>query len=316
MNKSSKKVFIAGSRGLAGSAFVRILTAQGYTNLLTPTRGELDLADKAKVQEYVSKHRPDWIIICAAKVGGIMANKSLPVEFFLENIQIQNNLIQSAYEAKIEKLLFLGSNCIYPKAAPIPFLEESLFTGEIEKTNEAYALAKIAGIKLCQFYNREYKTNFLSVIPTGLYGPNDNYHPEHAHVLPMLLRRFHEAKLTRQKEVIIWGSGTPLREFMYSDDMARASLMLMENYSALQLEEPVNIGPGHEASIIDFASMIKEVVGYEGEIILDKNKPDGTVRKKLNAEKITRLGFSPTTDFIDGLTKMYDDFLKNPNLRK
>lgn len=315
MINHSNKIFVTGHNGLAGSAFVRVLKENGYNNLLLKTRQELDLLNFELVRTCISLEKPDWIIHCAAKVGGIIANKTLPVEFFLDNITIQNNIFRAAFETGVSKLVFLGSNCIYPKSATIPFNEADLFKGEVEKTNEAYALAKIAGIKLAQFYNSEYNTNFLSVIPTGLYGPNDNYHPEHAHVLPMLLRRFHEAKINKLPLVEIWGSGTPLREFMYSDDMARAGLIILEKYNAQDLPMAINIGPGHEFSTYEIAEKVKEVVGYEGKIVLDREKPDGIARKKLDSSRIELLGFKPSVSFVEGLRKMYDDFLNNTNLR-
>lgn len=315
MENKKNKIFIAGHRGLAGSAFDRVLKANGYENIILADKAQLDLLDFEKVKEFISTNKFDWIIIAAAKVGGIIANKSFPVEFFQENIQIQNNLLRSAYEAKVKKVLFLGSNCIYPKAAPIPFAEESLFKGEMESSNEAYGLAKIAGIKLCKFYNSEYGTNFISIIPTGLFGPNDNYHPEHAHVLPMLLRRFHEAKLANDTEVTIWGSGTPLREFLYSDDMARAGIYILENLNASDIGEAINIGPGHELSIRELAEKIKKLTGFTGRINLDETKPDGIMRKKLLSDRINKLGFQPQVSFESGLKMMYEDFLTNPNLR-
>lgn len=315
MATNNQKIFIAGHNGLAGSAFHRVLFANHYFNIITAEKSQLNLLDREKTREFIKSSKPDWIIIAAAKVGGIIANKNFPVEFFLENIQIQNNLLQIAFEEKIKKVLFLGSNCIYPKNASIPFEEKDLFKGEIESTNEAYGLAKISGIKLCKFYNNEYGTNFLSIIPTGLYGPNDNYHSEHAHVLPMLLRRFHEAKLIKAKEVVIWGSGSPLREFLYSDDMARAGLTLLEKHNALDIGEAINIGPGFELSIIELAKKIKQIVGYEGEIKLDQSKPDGIARKKLDSSRIEKLGFKPSVDFEKGLKIMYEDFLHNHNLR-
>lgn len=315
MDNKNIKIFIAGHRGLAGSAFVRTMHLNGYKNVLVADKAQLNLLDYNQVKDFFLKNKPEWVVIAAAKVGGIIANKSFPVEFFQENIQIQNNLLKVSYETKAKKVLFLGSNCIYPKNAPIPFAEESLFKGEMEISNEAYGLAKIAGIKLCKFYNNEYGTNFISIIPTGLYGPNDNYHPEHAHVLPMLLRRFHEAKLAEEKEVTIWGSGTPLREFLYSDDMARAGLMLLEKHDATEIGEAINIGPGHELSVYQLAEKIKAITGFAGEIKLDKSKPDGIMRKKLLSDRINKLGFKPSMDFESGLKLMYEDFLTNRNLR-
>lgn len=310
------KIFVAGHKGLVGSALVRELQHAGYTNLVTRDRQQLDLLDTQQVQRFFAEERPDWVFLAAAKVGGIQANNTYPVEFLLENLKIQNNIIEAAYQSKVKKLLFLGSSCIYPKLAKQPIQEDSLLTGPLEPTNEPYALAKIAGIKLCAAYNRQYGTDFVSVMPTNLYGPNDNYHAENSHVLPALLRRFHEAKVSRAPEVVIWGSGTPKREFLYSDDLARACLFIMEKLNAKDVGEIINIGTGEDCTIRELAETIQEVVGYTGKLVFDTTKPDGTPRKLMDVSRLHRLGWKHTTELKAGIAKAYADFLQNKETRK
>lgn len=308
-----KKVYIAGHKGLVGSAIDRVLTKNGYDNIIRKTHAELDLRNKDDVFNFFEKEKPEWVFLSAAKVGGIYANNTYPVDFLLYNLQIQNNIIEAAYEYNVEKLLFLGSSCIYPKECPQPIKEEYLLSGYLESTNRPYALAKIAGIELCDSYNRQYNTNYIAVMPCNLYGINDNYHPENAHVIPMLIRRFHEAKINNLKETIIWGSGTPLREFMCSDDLAEACLYLMENKSAKDIGKFINIGSGKEVTIKELANLIKKVVGFEGEIKLDGSKPDGTMRKLLDVSKINSLGWKYKIELEEGLKTAYNDFLRNYN---
>lgn len=290
---------------MVGSALVRKLQAQGCENLVLKTRAELDLADTESVQNVFSKEKPDWVFLAAAKVGGILGNSRYPVEFLLDNLKIQNNVIEAAYQARVEKLMFLGSSCIYPRDCPQPIKEEYLLRSELESTNEPYALAKIAGIKLCEAYNRQYDTNYLSVMPSNLYGENDNYHPENAHVLPMLLQRFHQAKIDSSDEVIVWGSGTVRREFLFADDLAEACVYLMENYSVKQLDGIVNIGTGKDCSIAELAERIASVVGYKGKIVYDHTKPDGTPRKLLDVDKLSKLDWSAKTGLREGIEKTY-----------
>lgn len=306
-----KKVYIAGHRGLVGSAIERVFSKKGYKNIVKRTHSELDLRDRNKVFEFFKEEKPDWVILSAAKVGGIYANDTYPVDFLLYNLQIQNNIIEASFEYKAEKLLFLGSSCIYPKECPQPIKEEYLLSGYLESTNRPYALAKISGIELCDCYNRQYNANYISVMPCNLYGINDNYHKENAHVIPMLIRRFHEAKINNLKETVIWGSGTPLREFMHSDDLAEACLYLMENKNAKEIGKFINIGSGKEITIKDLAELIKKIVGFKGNIVLDSSKPDGTMRKLLDVSKINNLGWRYKTELEEGLTIAYNDFLKN-----
>lgn len=306
-----KKIYIAGHRGLVGSAIDRILTKKGYSNIIRKTHSELDLRDREKVFEFFEKEKPKWVFLSAAKVGGIYANNTYPVDFLLYNLQIQNNIIEASYTYNVEKLMFLGSSCIYPKECPQPIKEEYLLSGYLESTNQPYALAKITGIELCEAYNRQYNTNYISVMPCNLYGINDNYHAENAHVIPMLIRRFHEAKINNLKETVIWGSGTPLREFMCSDDLAEACIYLMENKNAKDIGKFINIGSGKEVTIKELAELIKKVVGFTGEIKLDSSKPDGTMRKLLDVSKINSLGWKYKTELEDGLKIAYEDFLKN-----
>lgn len=315
MNKNDK-IFVAGHRGLVGSAIKRELEKKGYTNIVTRTHKELDLTDSKAVSEFFEAEKPDYVILSAAKVGGIQGNNTFPVEFFTENMKIQLNVITNAFKQNIKKLLFLGSSCIYPKNAPQPMKEEYLLSSELEKTNEMYALAKISGLKLCASYNREYNTDYISVMPCNLYGLNDNYDTKNAHVLPMLVRRFHEAKEAGLKEVTVWGTGTPLREFMYAGDLAKAVVYLMENKSAKEIGEFINIGTGTEVTILELAQMIKKIVGFEGELVFDKSKPDGTMRKLMDVSRINNLGWKAETSLEEGIKIVYNDFLTGGNIRK
>ncbi|HON09731.1 MAG TPA: GDP-L-fucose synthase [Chitinispirillaceae bacterium] len=304
---TKSSVFIAGHKGLVGSAIDRALSSMGYTNILRRSRAELDLTDQAAVEKFFKEERPEYVFLAAAKVGGIYANNTYPAEFAFSNMQIQCNIVNSAWKYGTKKLLFLGSSCIYPKFAPQPIRESELLTGPLEETNKAYALAKIAGIIMCQSYNRQYGTNFISVMPTNLYGPNDNYHPENSHVLPALIRRFHEAKESKAPYVTIWGTGSALREFLYSDDLADACVFLMQNYDD---DEIINIGSGEEISIKNLSRLVKETVGYEGEIRFDTSKPDGTPRKLLDCSKLHSLGWKPRIPMREGLRLAYDDFVR------
>lgn len=310
------KIYIAGHRGLVGSAIKREFERKGYTNLLYKTHSELDLLNTKAVTEFFEKEKPDWVILSAAKVGGIKGNDTYPVEFFNENMKIQLNIIENAYKNNVKKLCFLGSSCIYPKNAPQPMKEEHLLSSTLEKTNEMYALAKISGLKLCSAYNREYGTNYISVMPCNLYGLNDNYDKENAHVLPMLVRRFHEAKEQNLPKVSVWGTGTPSREFMFADDLAKGVVYLMENKDAHEIGELINIGTGKEVTISELANMIKKVVGYEGEIVFDTTKPDGTMRKLMDVSRINSLGWKAETELEDGIKIVYNDFLTNDKIRK
>lgn len=305
------KIYIAGHRGLVGSAVERELRKNGYNDIVTKTHRELDLTSHTDVFDFFAKENPQWVFLAAAKVGGIYANNTYPVDFLLDNLKIQNNIIEAAYRHGVEKLMFLGSSCIYPRECPQPIKEEYLLSGYLEKTNEPYALAKITGIKLCESYNRQYNTNYISVMPCNLYGINDNYHAENAHVIPMLMRRFHEAKLRNDSDVIVWGTGAPLREFMFSDDLAEACVYLMKNRDAKDVGEFINIGSGKDVSIWDLANLIKETVAFNGKLILDKTKPDGTMRKLLDVSRINNLGWRAKTELRDGLRMAYQDFLKN-----
>lgn len=315
MNKNDK-IFVAGHRGLVGSAIKRELEKKGYTNIVTRTHKELDLTDSKAVSEFFEAEKPDYVILSAAKVGGIQGNNTFPVEFFTENMKIQLNVITNAFKQNVRKLLFLGSSCIYPKNAPQPMKEEYLLSSKLEKTNEMYALAKISGLKLCASYNREYNTDYISVMPCNLYGLNDNYDTKNAHVLPMLVRRFHEAKEAGLKEVTVWGTGTPLREFMYAGDLAKAVVYLMENKSAKEIGEFINIGTGTEVTILELAQMIKKIVGFEGELVFDKSKPDGTMRKLMDVSRINNLGWKAETSLEEGIKIVYNDFLTGGNIRK
>ncbi len=309
MHKNSK-IYIAGHRGLVGSAIMRNLTKNGYTNIITKIHSELDLLDTVAVSNFFKKEKPEYIFLAAAKVGGIHANNIYPADFIYQNIQIQNNIIHSAYLNNAKKLLFLGSSCIYPRECPQPIKEKYLLTGPLEKTNEAYAVAKIAGIKMCQSYNKQYNTKFISVMPTNLYGINDNFDLKNSHVLPALLRKFHEAKINNAPEVVIWGTGKPMREFLYVDDMADACVYLMNNYSD---DEIVNIGTGEDVIIQKLAQTIGQIVGYKGKITNDTTKPDGTPRKLLDVSKLHSLGWKHKVSLEDGFRLTYDWFLKNKN---
>ena len=304
MNKEAK-IFIAGHRGMVGSAIHRKLTSLGYTNIVTRTSLELDLRIQERVNEFFEAERPEYVFLAAAKVGGILANNTYRADFIYENIMIQSNIIHSSYATGVKKLMFLGSSCIYPKLAPQPLKEEYLLTGLLEPTNEPYAIAKIAGIKMCDAYRSQYGCDFISVMPTNLYGPNDNYDLQNAHVLPSLVRKFHEAKLNNSPEVSIWGSGSPKREFLHADDLADACVFLMNTYSE---EGLVNIGTGDDISISDLALMIKEVVGYEGAIVYDASKPDGTPRKLMDVSKLAELGWKYTISLKKGLEMVYQDY--------
>jgi len=301
MNRNSK-IYIAGHRGLVGSALTRKLEQEGYDNLILKTRKELDLLDESAVKNFFKSEKPDYVFLAAAKVGGILANDTYPADFIRENLAIQNNVIHSAYLANVKKLLFLGSSCIYPKNCPQPIKEEYLLSGELEPTNKAYAIAKIAGITECQSYNKQYGTNFISVMPANLYGPNDNFDPETSHVLPALIRKFHEAKIGNKKEVELWGGGVAKREFLYVDDLADACVFLMKNYDESEI---INIGAGKDISIKELAEIIKETVGFEGKIKWDKSKPDGTPKKLLDASKLNALGWKHKTSLRQGIEKIY-----------
>ncbi|MEY4661149.1 MAG: hypothetical protein RLZZ42_1101 [Bacteroidota bacterium] len=305
MNKFDK-IYIAGHRGMVGSAIARNLQKQGFENIVTKTSVELDLRTQEAVNEFFEVERPDYVFLAAAKVGGIHANNTYRGEFLYENLMIQNNVIHSAYATKVKKLLFLGSSCIYPKMAPQPLKEEYLLSGPLESTNEPYAIAKIAGIKLCDAYRHQYGCNFISVMPTNLYGPNDNYDLQNAHVLPTFIRKFHEAKSSGANEVVIWGSGTPRREFLHADDLADACVYLMQHYNEAGL---VNIGTGIDLTITDLALMVKEVVGFEGELSYDASKPDGTPRKLLDVSRLTSLGWNYKINLREGLEMVYKDYL-------
>ncbi|WP_148630770.1 GDP-L-fucose synthase [Bacillus sp. E214] len=307
MNKDSK-IYVAGHRGLVGSAIVRKLEEQGYTNLVYRTSKELDLRDKYAVDTFFAEEKPDYVFLAAAKVGGIVANNEYPVDFIRDNLLIQTNIIDAAYRNNVTKLLFLGSTCIYPKMAPQPLKEEYLLTGELEPTNEPYAIAKIAGIKMCESYNRQYGTQYISVMPTNLYGENDNFDLHTSHVLPALIRKFHEAKKNNAPFVEVWGTGSPKREFLYSDDLADACVFLMNTYSG---EEIVNIGVGEDITIKELAEKVKETVGYTGNIQFDTTKPDGTPRKLVDVNKLNSLGWKASTSLNEGLKKAYQWFLEN-----
>lgn len=301
------RIYVAGHRGMVGSAIWRELQRRGHTHLIGATHAELDLRDAAAVHRFLARAQPEFVFVAAAKVGGIRANERSPVEFLLENLQIQNNLIAQAAAVGVKKLLFLGSSCIYPKLAPQPLKEEYLLTGPLEPTNEWYALAKIAGIKLCQAYRRQQGSDFISAMPTNLYGPNDHYDLETSHVLPALIRRFHEAKTQKAENVTCWGSGAALREFLWVDDLASACICLMENYSDAQF---INVGSGMEISIRELAHLIRRIVGFQGEILWDGSKPDGTPRKLLDSSRMFALGWKPQTDLDQGIRIAYADFLK------
>lgn len=294
---------------MVGSAIVRELRRQGYDNIITRTHAELDLTDQVAVNEFFATERPEYVFLAAAKVGGIQANDLHPADFMYDNMMLEMNVIHAAWKNGCKKLEFLGSSCIYPRIAPQPMPESCLLTSALEHTNEAYALAKISGLKYCEYLNRQYGTDYISVMPTNLYGPNDNYHPVHSHVLPALIRRFHEAKLANQPEVICWGDGSPLREFLYVDDLANLCVFLMNNYSG---NETVNAGSGKELTIKELAEKVARTVGYEGRIVWDTTKPNGTPRKLLNVDKARKLGWTYSTELDEGLKLAYEDFLNNP----
>jgi GDP-L-fucose synthase len=305
---TSKSVFVAGHNGLVGGAVVRELREAGYPEILVRTRGEVDLTDAGAVRAFFETARPAWVVVAAARVGGIKANADQPVEFLLENLKIQNNVMESAHRAGVEKLLFLGSSCIYPKFAPQPISESALLTGPLEPTNEPYALAKIAGIKLCQAYAREYGDRFISGMPTNLYGPGDNFDLETSHVLPALVRKVHEAKLSGAGEVSIWGTGTPRREFLHVHDLARACRFLLEQYESPEI---INIGVGEDVTIKELAELVCEVVGYGGPLAFDTSKPDGTPRKLLDVSRIRGLGWEPRISLAEGIRQTYEWYLEN-----
>lgn len=294
---------------MVGSAIVRELRRQGYDNIITRTHAELDLTDQVAVNEFFATERPEYVFLAAAKVGGIQANDLHPADFMYDNMMLEMNVIHAAWKNGCKKLEFLGSSCIYPRMAPQPMPESCLLTSALEHTNEAYALAKISGLKYCEYLNRQYGTDYISVMPTNLYGPNDNYHPVHSHVLPALIRRFHEAKLANQPEVVCWGDGSPLREFLYVDDLANLCIFLMNNYSG---NETVNAGSGKELTIKELAEKVARTVGYEGRIVWDTTKPNGTPRKLLNVDKAKKLGWTYSTELDEGLKLAYEDFLNNP----
>ncbi|MCP4217220.1 MAG: GDP-L-fucose synthase [bacterium] len=312
MNKDAK-IYIAGYKGLVGSAIKRKLEEKGYTNLIYTDASDFDLQNQAKVEDFFEKEQPEFVFLAAAKVGGILANKTSPAEFIYSNISIQTNIIHSAYKFGVKKLLFLGSSCIYPKLAPQPMKEEHLLTSPLEPTNEAYAIAKIAGLKMCRYYNEQYGTNFLSVMPTNLFGPNDNYNLQTSHVLPALVRKFHEAKTEGKSFVELWGTGAPKREFLYSDDLADAVVFLMEKYNYADIGEVINIGVGKDTSIKELAEIIQHIVGFEGELKWDSSKPDGTPRKLLDVSKLHKLGWEAKLSLEEGIKKAYDDYLNNPD---
>lgn len=302
------RVFVAGHRGLVGSAICRKLEADGYSDVLTQSRSETDLTDPAEVRQFFAQAQPEYVFLAAAKVGGIHANNSAPADFLRDNLQIQLNVIDAAYRAGVKKLVFLGSSCIYPKHAPQPMKEEHLLTGPLEPTNEWYAIAKIAGIKQCQAYRRQYGFNAVSLMPTNLYGPGDNFDLQNSHVLPALIRKFHEAREAGEATVTVWGSGTPRREFLHVDDLADACLYLMQNYES---EDIVNIGWGEDLSIAELAAMVKDVVGFEGDIVYDADKPDGTPRKLMDTSRLTGLGWRPSIGLREGLEQTYRWYLEN-----
>ena len=314
---NSDKIYIAGHRGLVCSAIVRQLESRGFTNLLMRTHKELDLTNQAQVQNFFQEEKPDYVILAAAKVGGIHANKIYPADFIYQNMMIEANVINSAYENKVKRLLFLGSTCIYPKAVEQPMREEAILTGVLESTNEPYALAKIAGIKLCESYNRQHDTDFRSVMPTNLYGVNDNFHPENSHVIPALMRRFHEAKINNDTEVVVWGTGSAMREFLYVDDMAAAVLFVLEldkeiyKANTKPMLSHINVGTGKELTIKEMAEIMKEVVGYTGNLAFDTARPDGVPRKLIDSTRLNNLGWKAKVNLKDGLTSTYQNFLKN-----
>ena len=309
MMEKDAKIYVAGHKGMVGSAIVRQLEAQGYTNIIVRSHKELDLTRQDQVEKFFEEEKPEYVFLAAAKVGGIMGNATAKANFMYDNMILEMNVINAAWKNGCKKLEFLGSSCIYPKFAPQPMKEDCLLTSSLEETNEAYALAKISGLKYCEYLNTQYGTDYISVMPTNLYGPNDNYHPEHSHVLPALIRRFHEAKEAGVKSVTCWGDGSPLREFMYVDDLADLCVFLMNNYSG---NETVNAGTGKELTIKELTELVAKVVGYEGEILWDPSKPNGTPRKLLDVSKAAGLGWTYKTELEDGIRLTYKDFLENP----
>jgi GDP-L-fucose synthase len=307
MNLDSK-IFVAGHRGLAGSAIVKVLKREGYNNVITKTKSELDLRNQQQVKDFFASENIEYVFDAAAKVGGIHANDTYSADFIYDNLMIQTNLIDSAYRYGVKKFLFLGSVCIYPKFAPLPIVEDCLLSGFLEPTNEAYAVAKIAGIKMCQAYKKQYGFNAISLMPTNLYGPGDNYHPENSHVMAAMIRRFHEAKINNTPNVVCWGDGSPKREFLYSDDLADACLMAMQNYEDYEI---MNVSTGQEISIKEVAETVSSVIGYEGEIFWDTTKPNGTIKRPLHIEKIKALGWSPKINLLNGIQKAYSDYIDN-----
>ena len=307
MNKSDK-IYVAGHNGMVGSAIIRKLKMAGYSNILVRSSKELDLRNQRHVEEFFQSEKPDYIFLAAAKVGGILANNTYKASFMYDNLSIQNNVIHAAYKYHVKKLLFLGSSCIYPKFADQPIIEESLLTSELEPTNEPYAIAKIAGLKMCQFYREQYNCNFISLMPTNLYGPNDNFDLKNSHVLPALLRKFHEAKINKNSSVTLWGTGNPLREFLHVNDLAKACIHFMLSYNE---KSPVNIGTGKDISIHELATEIKKIVGFKGEILWDKNKPDGTPRKLLDVTKAKQSGWESSITLLDGIRMTYDWYVQN-----
>ncbi len=307
MDKSSK-IYVAGHRGMVGSAISRKFQQEGYNNIITRTSGELDLRDQSATAEFFKQEAPEYVFLAAAKVGGIIANNTYRADFLYENLLIQNNVIHNSYLNGVKKLMFLGSSCIYPKLAPQPLKEEYLLTGLLEETNEPYAIAKIAGIKMCEAYRTQYGCNFISVMPTNLYGYNDNYHPQNSHVLPALIRKFHEAKIANGHTVNIWGSGEPMREFLFADDLADACFFLMKNYNDKEL---INIGTGQDLTIRELAHVIKKAVDFQGNLVFDTNKPDGTLRKLMDVSKLHNLGWRHKTLLEEGIELTYRDYLKN-----
>ncbi len=308
MTDKKSRIFVAGHRGLVGSALVRKLQERGYANLQLRTRSELDLLNQAQVTEFFKNYSPEYVFLAAAKVGGIKANDTYPADFLYENLMIASNVIHASAKFGVQKLLFLGSSCIYPRLAPQPIHEDSLLTGPLEQTNEAYAIAKIAGLKLCQMYMRQYQKQFISAMPTNMYGPYDNFHPENSHVIPGLIRRFHEAKIKSAKEVVVWGTGKPMREFLFVDDLADALVMLMQNYSE---EQSINVGTGEDQSILEIATLIKQVVGFQGSLRFDPKYPDGTPRKLMDVSRIHKLGWKHKVNLFQGLKMTYDWALEN-----
>lgn len=316
---SARKIFVAGHKGMVGSAICRQLSNDGDVTVLTVPREKLDLLSQSAVQDFLNQERPDAVVLAAAKVGGIHANNEYPAEFIFENLQIQNNIIHGSHLADVQSLLFLGSSCIYPKLASQPMAEDTLLSGKLEPTNEPYAIAKIAGIKMCESYNRQYGRNYRSVMPTNLYGPGDNFHPNNSHVLPALMRRFHEAKINNDSEVVVWGSGTPKREFLHVDDMAAASIFVMglsdDEYRSQTspMQSHINVGSGDDVSIAELAAIIAQVIGYGGQIVFDTTKPNGSPRKLMNVDLLKSLGWKQQIDLTDGIQQTYRWFVDNQN---